>query len=145
MGGSILLESELGVGSTMTVKLSFTKANVPSLGHPSTSLSAVASPRIPSPRPSTSRQRANGAAGGHNADTVEVLNEEERRARSSGVKILLAEDNELIREIVTRTLQKLGYAVDAVPDGVEAVAAVQRGDYDLVLMDVSLPLLHESK
>ena len=76
---------------------------------------------------------------------MEVLNEEERRARSSGVKILLAEDNELIREIVTRTLQKLGYAVDAVPDGVEAVAAVQRGDYDLVLMDVSLPLLHESK
>lgn len=45
-------------------------------------------------------------------------------------------DNELIREIVIRTLRKLSFQVDAVPDGVAAVEAVRTNDYDLILMDV---------
>lgn len=47
-------------------------------------------------------------------------------------------DNELIREIVVRTLRKLSFQVEAVADGAAAVEAVKSKDYDLILMDVSL-------
>ncbi len=56
-------------------------------------------------------------------------------------QLLLVEDNE-VNAIVLRTwLRKRGYAVDLVGDGEAAVAAVQTGHYELVLMDVQMPKL----
>jgi len=55
------------------------------------------------------------------------------------VRVLVAEDEELTREIVVHILTQEGYRVDHVGTGQEALAAVIRGEYDLVLMDVNMP------
>ena len=54
-------------------------------------------------------------------------------------RLLLAEDVDVNREIATAILQAIGYNVDAVTDGAEAVAAVQSSHYDLILMDIQMP------
>ncbi|CCC96910.1 PAS domain S-box-containing protein [Azospirillum brasilense] len=56
-------------------------------------------------------------------------------------RILLAEDLAMNRELITAMLQGTGHRVDAVANGRQAVEAVQRGAYDLVLMDVHMPEL----
>ena len=61
-----------------------------------------------------------------------------------GKHILLAEDNELNREIAVEILSKYGFMVDTAENGVEAVKKIKEskpGDYDLVLMDVQMPLM----
>ena len=61
-----------------------------------------------------------------------------------GKHILLAEDNELNREIAVEILSKYGFMVDTAENGVEAVKKIEEskpGDYDLVLMDVQMPLM----
>ena len=54
-------------------------------------------------------------------------------------RILLAEDMETNQFVVTPTLARAGYACDIVGNGREALAAVVRKDYDVVLMDCQMP------
>jgi PAS domain S-box-containing protein len=54
-------------------------------------------------------------------------------------RVLVAEDNAINRLVVVGLVQSLGYAVEAVGDGRQAVEAVQQRSYDLVLMDVHMP------
>jgi PAS domain S-box-containing protein len=56
-----------------------------------------------------------------------------------GLRVLVAEDNEVNRELLVRQLAKLGVAADAVASGHEAVDAVLAGPYDAVLLDVHMP------
>jgi PAS domain S-box-containing protein len=56
-------------------------------------------------------------------------------------RVLLAEDNEINQRITLRLLQKLGLAADAVVNGKDAVAALEKRSYDLVLMDCQMPIM----
>ena len=56
-------------------------------------------------------------------------------------KILLVEDNEMNRDMLSRRLQKQGYEVVMAVDGEEGVAKAQSEAPALILMDMSLPVL----
>ncbi|MEW6365531.1 MAG: response regulator [Acidobacteriota bacterium] len=55
------------------------------------------------------------------------------------LRILLADDNEVTRKLVLILLQRLGYAADVAADGKEVIEALERQDYDVILMDVQMP------
>ncbi len=55
------------------------------------------------------------------------------------MRILLAEDDVMIGEVVLDTLRAEGYAVDWVKDGAMAETALATADYDLLLLDLGLP------
>jgi signal transduction histidine kinase/DNA-binding response OmpR family regulator len=57
------------------------------------------------------------------------------------LRILLAEDNKINQQLVTMLLRKADHQVDVVDNGELAVEAVNDGDYDVVLMDVQMPIL----
>jgi len=57
-------------------------------------------------------------------------------------KVLLVEDNEMNRDMLSRRLSKRGYEVVIAVDGAEGVAKARSESPDLILMDMSLPVLH---
>ncbi|WP_143760701.1 response regulator [Actinosynnema mirum] len=59
----------------------------------------------------------------------------------TGLRVLVAEDNEVNRLVAVEMLTALGHRVDVVPDGEQAVAAVRGEHYDAVLMDCQMPVL----
>jgi PAS domain S-box-containing protein len=57
------------------------------------------------------------------------------------LSILLAEDNEINQKIIQYSLTNAGYKVDIANNGQEAIDMYHAGNYDLVLMDVQMPIL----
>jgi signal transduction histidine kinase/ActR/RegA family two-component response regulator len=63
------------------------------------------------------------------------------RRETGTARILLAEDNTTNQFVARQMLKKLGYEVDIVNNGVEAVDAARRERYDLIFMDCHMPVL----
>ena len=62
-------------------------------------------------------------------------------AAPRALRVLVAEDHSTNQRVMLRLLQHLGYAPDLAVDGRQAVAAVRRQPYDVVLMDIQMPEL----
>ena len=89
------------------------------------------------------RETLMSALGQKPADAVQRLLPE-KNADFKGKHILLVEDNELNREIAQEILQEYGFLVDSAENGavaVEKVSTAAPGSYDLVLMDVQMPIM----
>ncbi|MFB1036016.1 MAG: ATP-binding protein, partial [Sinobacterium sp.] len=56
-------------------------------------------------------------------------------------KILLAEDNEINQQLMTKILEKRGVEVDVVGNGEEAINQIAKVEYDLIFMDISMPVM----
>ncbi len=125
MGGDIQVESEEGKGSVFTVTLNMRLAEEP--------VSAK----------TLDKALTADTAVSHSTSDEDAKQEDTRKHLDyRGKRVLLAEDNELNREIATALLEEMGLEVDSVDDGDVAVAAIDKsaaGRYDLVLMDIQMP------
>lgn len=63
-------------------------------------------------------------------------------AAPKSLSILLAEDNELNQKSISYFLEEMGYRVEIAPNGSEALKILNRGRFDLVLMDVQMPVMN---
>ncbi|HEV2455430.1 MAG TPA: response regulator, partial [Verrucomicrobiae bacterium] len=61
------------------------------------------------------------------------------KAAVQALSILICDDNSINQKVATRILQQLGYKPDVVGNGVEALDALDKKQYDLVFMDVMMP------
>ena len=116
MGGTIEVESQKGVGTEFIIRLEL---------------------------------RLQAEARVANEDGTKQHGHAEGVAEFAGKRLLLAEDNELNREIACMLLSKYGFVIDTAENGQEAVdlvAASAPDYYDLVLMDIQMPVMdgHEA-
>ena len=79
--------------------------------------------------------------------TKSILEKKEEKITSSypealtdySLSILLVEDNVINQKVVLRLLDKIGYRADLAANGIEAIQALKRQNYDLILMDIQMP------
>lgn len=109
MGGVLSVESEIGVGSTFSFSIVLPAAKNAS----SAARTIKTSSHVTAPLETNSpRQR---------------------------LSILVAEDNLINQKLAKKVLEKAGHAVTIANNGIEAIAAVNQKQFDLVLMDVQMP------
>ena len=111
MGGTIGVNSQPGVGSTSWFTVRLTKVQGDA---------EALSPPLPASV----------------ADLEAALARDFPHAR-----ILLAEDDPINQKVTREQLEKAGLRVDVADNGIEAVAMVRETDYDLILMDLQMPLM----
>ncbi len=78
-------------------------------------------------------------ADGHNGDLSHENESSEGDTVVPGTRVLVAEDNQVNAKLAAAMLEKAGCLVDVAADGIEALEAIGRATYDLVLMDCQMP------
>ncbi|HXH81098.1 response regulator [Nocardioides sp.] len=58
---------------------------------------------------------------------------------STPLRFLVVDDDEDMREVLVRVVERMGHAVDQASDGAKAVEALARRSYDVMLLDLSMP------
>ena len=141
--GSVTVVSQPGSGSTFTVTIPYGSAHLPAerIGVARTLAATTlgATPFVEEAlRWLPAIERETAAA----RDVFGSVAPERRSPRRDGARarVLLADDNADMRDYVARLLSA-DFDVEAVPDGVAAVAAARRHHPDIVLADVMMPLL----
>lgn len=69
----------------------------------------------------------------------ELAHDEAINSNKTELRILVAEDDRINQRVMTSILRAQGHVVEMVENGRQAIAALQQGDYELVLMDVQMP------
>ncbi len=75
------------------------------------------------------------------AERAEAVVAEPTPRTDSGRRVLLVEDNEVNRKFAVRVLEKAGWNVEIATNGQEAVDAYERKSFDVILMDVQMPIM----
>ena len=87
-------------------------------------------------------RRWNGALLGPPAKApLQACEPTEKGAVPKPFRILVAEDNAINQRIILKLIERLGYSADLATDGVEAVGAALDQAYDVIVMDVQMPLM----
>lgn len=60
---------------------------------------------------------------------------------NTGVEVLLVEDNLVNQKVASKTIERLGYRVTIAGNGLEAVELVQQRDFQIICMDISMPIM----
>jgi CheY-like chemotaxis protein len=120
MGGSITVESEPGRGSIF-------RCRIPCVTPQAGQALRIVVPPVPDQAPETSPVQGAGAAA-----AAAML-------PGAGLRVLVADDEEINRAVARRMLENLGCIVDMARDGFEAVEAVRAVRYDLTFLDVRMP------
>ncbi|MBN1545744.1 MAG: response regulator, partial [Syntrophaceae bacterium] len=72
-------------------------------------------------------------------ESSELITRHSLRETRNRLNILLAEDNEVNQKLAVRILEKRGHKVVVAGNGLEALSCLEKGQFDLVLMDVNMP------
>jgi len=91
--------------------------------------------------PGRLRDRLASLLGRTDGRAAKPLAERRDLSRLHGARVLLVDDNALNREVALHLLAEARIAVDIAENGLQAVERVGRGDYDLVLMDIEMPVM----
>ena len=78
---------------------------------------------------------------GNEVGEVKLHNNKEDTKDVDGLRVLLAEDNVINQTLVIEMLRRVGIAVSAVQNGAEALDALEKDNYDLILMDIQMPIM----
>lgn len=77
--------------------------------------------------------------GERSGDTDRVLPTAREPRAGASVDILVAEDNTINQKVIKQLLRHLGYRADVVANGLEALEALERQEYQVILMDMQMP------
>ncbi len=116
MGGTLTLQSEPEIGSTMSIRLP-----LQSVGEQKVSVNLKVDDLIQSPSLSAQKK------------------EHENQIGNKGWRILLAEDDPVGRRVAVKRLQRQGFDIDTAADGLIAYTMIQQGNYDVLLTDIRMP------
>tara|TARA_R110002096_G_scaffold163992_5_gene331659 strand:- start:14844 stop:16241 length:1398 start_codon:yes stop_codon:yes gene_type:complete len=116
MGGAIAVESEIGVGSNFSFTI--------------TARPCLPDEKLPISFPFLA-----------NSKETDGSPFDEFAPSPVSKRVLVVEDNPVNQKVAVLTIQRLGHNVDLAENGVEAVEAVQNNPYDVVFMDLEMPIM----
>lgn len=128
MDGEIAVDSTPGEGTTFVFTVALEPAAAPTSDAPDADVAVDPTPRHPTAVGATAQSPAR-------ADRRQAATAADRG------RLLVVEDNQINQEITVETLRWLGFDADVAGDGSHALAALETGTYDAVLMDCRMPTM----